>query len=739
MGIIINDKQNRIHLFTENTSYVLEVFEGELLHAYWGSRLELPEAFMVPIENMSSFYPNPNGDNKTYSLDILPREFPDFGRSDYRNPAIRLRLEDGSSITKFHVSSFELSKGKPVVPGLPATYAEDGDLVETLIVELIDDKSSIHAYLYYSIFETYDVITRHVQIVNKSQTNVLVDLAMSASVDFYGDHDFEMIHFNGSWARERELSRVSVSKSTHIIESRRGASSHMQNPLVLLARPSTTDLTGDVYGMNLVYSGNYKAVVEVNSYDSTRYQMGLNDFDFEWQIEPGKSFFTPEVVMTFSNEGFNGMSYNYHRLYQNRLCRGMYRDKERPILINNWEATYFDFDAQKIKDIVDVASDLEMEVFVLDDGWFGKRNSDTTSLGDWYVNKDKLPDGLTGISRYTESKELSFGLWFEPEMVSLESELYKKHPDWCLHTEGHSRSEGRNQLVLDLSREDVQNYIIESLDLILKSHPIKYVKWDMNRNMTEVGSKLLLASNQREVSHRYILGLYRILETITQKYSHILFESCSGGGGRFDPGMLYYMPQTWTSDNTDAHDRISIQYGTSYAYPQITMGAHVSMSPNHQVGREIDLERRTLTAMMANMGYELDLTVLTSHECEQLKNHIRYYKRIRRDIQFGRLYRIHHDEKRTAFMIESEDQKRYYVFYYRGLNRPNITKMTLPLYYLSEGGYQIRKIDIDTVIEDSIPHEDETVYPASYLNKKGYTFDYQKHDFDGQLLVFTKL
>ena len=738
MGIYINQSKQQIHLYTKNTSYVIETLDGELIHSYWGKRIELPDASpLIPIEASVSFYPNPNKENPSYSLDTIPREYPDFGRSDYRSPSVRLRLEDGTSITKFQIVGLSEFLGKATIEGLPSTYAEEDDAVSTLVIELEDANTGVVIELFYTVNESYDAITRHVKYTNNGEESVFLESAMSASVDFYSDNNFDLVHFNGSWGRERELSRFPVGKATHVIESKRGASSHMQNPLVLLSRPGTDDLQGDVYGMNLVYSGSFKTTVEVNSYNSTRFAMGINDFDFDWYLEPDATFTTPEVVMVFSDEGFNGMSHIYHKLYRERLCKGKYRDQERPVLINNWEATYFQFTQEKLQAIGDAASQLGIELFVLDDGWFGKRDSDASGLGDWFVNKDKLKNGLSGVADYMINKDLQFGLWFEPEMISVDSDLYREHPNWCLHAPNHTRTEGRNQLVLDMSRLDVQDYLIKVIGDVLRSHPITYVKWDMNRNMTEVHSELLASHQQGETSHRYILGLYRVMETITSEFTDILFESCSGGGGRFDPGMLYYMPQTWTSDATDAYERQFIQYGTSFAYPAITMGAHVSVAPNHQTGRFIHLQTRAHVAMTANLGYELDLSALTEEERAQVSNQIAYYKSIRKDIQFGRFYRLlsPYGNKGTCFMIESEDKNRYYVFYFRGVKRLNYGKFTLPLVYLTEGDYKVETIKFDG---NEAPSEEDVRYPSSYLNRFGYTFDLQWQDFDSTMVVFTK-
>ncbi len=750
MAIQLDHQNKRAHLYNDRISYVMETFEGELIHSYWGKRMTLPEwSPIIPVDVFASFYPNPNPDNPTYSLDTLPREYPDFGRSDYGHPAVRVRLHDGTAITRFVVKSMELVDEKKPLKGLPYVYTEEGDDVQTLKVTLGDQKSGLFLDLYYTIHSDYDAIIRHCEIRNQGQETCQIENLMSASLDFYNDRNFDLIHFPGSWSRERDFSRIPVGRSSHLVESRRGSSSHMQNPLVLLARPETDDLGGQVYAMNFVYSGSFKAVVEVNSMDSTRFQMGLQDFDFSWKLKAGESFTSPEVVMVYSDQGFNGMSDAFHRLYRNRLMRGEHRDKERPVLINNWEATYFEFTEDKLKSICDVASETGLELFVLDDGWFGVRNSDRSGLGDWFVNKDKLPEGLKGTADYINGKGMQFGLWFEPEMISADSDLYRAHPNWILHAKGHIRSQGRNQMVLDYSRRDVQDYIIEVVGNILASHPIEYVKWDMNRNMTEVHSEILPIDRQGEVTHRYMLGLYRVLGKLTERFPQILFESCSGGGGRFDPGMLYYMPQTWTSDDTDAHERLSIQYGTSFAYPPIAMGAHVSVAPNHQVGRMTSLKTRALTSMMANLGYELDLSQLSQDEKDQVKRQVAFYKSIRKDIQFGRFLRLlaPGDSRGTAFMTESPDKKRYYLFYFRGLNRPHVASFTLPLHYLAHGSYKGKIINFDDgkAMDHTFPippMDNETLgkrtYTSDFLNRFGYTFDRQAGDFDSHLIIFER-
>ncbi len=542
-----------------------------------------------------------------------------------RTPAVELQFSDGTSATDFRYESHNIYAGKNKLNNLPATYVEDENEAMTLELTLVDSLKNVKLILSYSVFEEFDAITRSVKIINESNEDVNINRVLSANVDFR-DSDYELLQLSGAWARERHIIRKEIRSGSQSIESRRGSSSHAQNPFMALVRKDTTEQHGEVYGFSLIYSGNFLANVEVDMYENARAQIGINPFDFTWLLKSKEEFTAPEAVLVYSNEGLTGMSHIYNCLYGKRLCKGKYRDEVRPILINNWEATYFDFNETKIKEIAREATNLGMELFVLDDGWFGKRDDDNSSLGDWFVNEEKLKGGLNKLATEINEMGLQFGLWFEPEMVSPISELYKKHPDWCIHIPGRNRSEARRQLILDYSREDVCNYIIEKISEVLSSAPISYVKWDMNRNMSEIGSAKLPANRQREVAHRYILGLYKVLEEITTRFPDVLFESCSGGGGRFDPGMLYYMPQTWTSDNTDAIERLKIQFGTSMVYPNASIGCHVSAVPNHQVDRITPIETRGVVAMSGNFGYELDITKLPESEKEIIKEQVKLYK-----------------------------------------------------------------------------------------------------------------
>ncbi|MFC3799677.1 alpha-galactosidase [Cohnella sp. GCM10012308] len=674
MAILFDREHQTFHLQTPNTSYIITIVEGLYpAHVYWGPKLRNASwPGGLTLRERSSFSPTPNPDKPLLSLDSLLQEYPGYGSGDFRSPAYQFGLSDGTTVAELVYRDHRIFAGKPKLEGLPATYAESDDEAATLELTLHDSYSGLIAVLSYTTFRDSDAIARSVRYVNESDKSVRIRRALSASVDFNNDA-YELVHLNGAWANERNLSRRALVQGQQGIESRRGSSSHQHNPFVALVSPNAGEEQGDAYGFSLVYSGSFAASAEVDQFRTTRVSIGINPFDFEWLLEPGQSFQTPEAVLVYSNEGLGGMSRTYHRLYRSRLSRGEFRDRTRPVLVNNWEATYFDFNADKIAAIAEEGARLGIELFVLDDGWFGYRNDDTTSLGDWKVDLKKLPQGLDDLAKRVNAHGLQFGLWFEPEMISPDSDLYRAHPDWCLHVEGRRRTQGRRQLILDLSRDDVCDYIIDTVGGVLASAPIAYVKWDMNRNMSEIGSALLPPERQRETAHRYMLGLYRVLETITSRFPHILFESCSGGGGRFDPGMLHYMPQTWTSDNSDAVCRLKIQYGTSLVYPISSMGAHVSAVPNHQVHRVTSLKMRGDVAMSGNFGYELDLTKFTPEEKEEVKAQVSTYKELRELVQFGDLYRLKSpfEGNDTAWSVVSADKSEAFVAFFRVLAQPN--------------------------------------------------------------------
>ncbi|MGN7358623.1 alpha-galactosidase [Paenibacillus sp. SAF-054] len=728
MGIHFDSQQQLFHLQTKGTSYVFQILpSGYAAHLYYGKRLRASDlSWLFVTKERCSFSPNPIPEDRSISLDTLPQELPVYGTSDYRTPLLQAKLVDGTTITEFKYVSHRTEQGKPSLAGLPAVYAERESEAETLVLTMQDSAAGLQVELIYSVLEDYDAITRSMRIVNDSDANVELLRALSASVDF-PHMDYEWLQLSGAWTREREVVRRPLAYGMQAVESRRGSSSHQQNPFAALLSPGADEDHGDVYGFSLVYSGSFLAQAEVDQFRTTRLSIGINPFDFTWLLESGQSFQTPETVMVYSAEGLGGMSRIYHKLYRERLARGQFRDKERPVLVNNWEATYFNFNADKIEHIAKAGQELGIELFVLDDGWFGHRDRDDSSLGDWKVDMNKLPDGLDDLVQRVNRMGMQFGLWFEPEMVSPDSDLYRKHPDWCLHVPGRRRTEGRQQLILDYSRQDVRDEIVRMISDVLGSAPITYVKWDMNRNMTEIGSALLPPQRQRETAHRYMLGLYEVMERITSSFPHILFESCSGGGGRFDPGMLYYMPQTWTSDNTDAVARLRIQYGTSLVYPVSSMGSHVSAVPNHQVQRVTSLDMRGLVAMSGNFGYELDLTRFNDEEKEQVKAQVALYKEIRGLVQFGLHYRLlsPFEGNETAWMFVAEDGEEAVVFYFRVLSESNAPLSRLKLKGLDpDADYEILG--------------QEGLYSGDALMYAGVSVGEDRGDFHGELIRLKK-
>ncbi|CAI3552792.1 putative alpha-galactosidase [Clostridium neonatale] len=692
MGIRFNEQNKLFNIESKNTSYILNVLEtGHIAHLYWGRKINSNKidylikkrqcgSFLADLDNIDDFH-----------LEAVPQEYPSYGNPDLRSPAIQIKLSNGTTVTDFRYYSHKIFKGKNKLQGLPATYVENDNEAETLEITLNDSLANLKLILSYTVFEEYDAITRNVKVINDSNEEIDILRVLSANVDF-NHSEFDFIQLSGAWARERHIVRTPLRSGGQCVESRRGASSHAQNPFMALVSHEANEDVGDVYGFNLIYSGNFLANVEVDMHNNSRAQIGINPFDFTWNLESKQEFQTPEVVMAYSPNGLTGMSHIYHDLYRERLVRGSYRDKERPILINNWEATYFDFDNEKIKEIAKEASDLGIELFVLDDGWFGERNSDDSSLGDWFVNENKIKCGLNSLVKDINDLGMKFGLWFEPEMISPNSNLYREHPDWCIHIENRTRSLARKQLVLDLSRDEVCDAVIKMITDVLKSAPISYVKWDMNRNITELGSPAWPPKKQKELAHRYMLGLYKILENITSNFPDILFESCSGGGGRFDGGMLYYMPQTWTSDDTDAIERLKIQEGTSLVYPSISMGSHVSAVPNHQVNRITPLSTRGIVAMAGSFGYELDVTKMTDIEKEEVKKQIELYKSIRKVVQFGDLYRLKSPFKsnEVSWITLSKDKEFAIVSYVKQYSEVNKIPGRLKLKALDENSlYEI--------------------------------------------------
>lgn len=728
INIFFDSEKKTFHLQNKHISYVMKIIkDGYLSHMYFGKRIkEYRESNPIGFYDRG-FAPNPDPDDRTFSLDTVPQEYPAYGNGDFRTPAYQVELENGSRVTDLRFKNYKIYDGKPELNGLPSTYVEEKSEAKTLEIEMEDKLIGLNLTLVYTIYRDFDVIVRSVKFENNGTEVLNLQRALSTCVDFR-ENDFELITLYGAHTNEKNIARRPLVSGIQKVESSRGASSPQQAPYLALVRKNTDEDHGEVYSFNFVYSGNFTAEVQVDQYCNTRVTMGINPFDFSWILEQGESFQTPEVIMTYSCNGLNEMSKTYHGLYSTRLCRGKFRDKERPVLINNWEATYFDFNDDKIEEIAKCGKELGIELFVLDDGWFGKRDDDKSSLGDWIVDKNKLPNGLNNLVDKITSFGMEFGIWFEPEMISENSDLYRKHPDWALHVPGRKSTVGRNQFVLDLSRKEVCDYVINAVSEILDNPKITYVKWDMNRHMTEIWSESLEPKRQKEVAHRYMLGLYYILEKLTSKYKDVLFEGCSSGGGRFDPGMLYYMPQTWTSDNTDAICRLKIQYGTSLVYPPITMGAHVSVVPNKQVGRITPLTTRTHVAMSGNFGYELDLTNLSKEEKKEVKNHIALYKKIRSTIQFGDFYRIlsPFETNETAWNFVSKNKTEFVGMYFK---------------ILSESGSAIRVLKFKGLNEDFSYKNLETneVFRGDELMNVGITIYRVKEDFISKLWRFKKI
>ncbi|RKD76177.1 alpha-galactosidase [Sinobaca qinghaiensis] len=697
MPIHYTSSTQTFHLQSKQVSYIFRVLQnGQLGHLYYGKKLTHREDYshLHRIEARSNTAAVYEG-NLDFSLETIRQEFPSYGTTDFREPAFQVEQPDGSRITQFEFMDYAISAGKPKLEGLPAVYTEKDKEASTLIIRLHDDRLNMDIHLSYTIFEKTGVITRSSSFTNRGSDTVKLSKGMSLSVDM-PDYDYEMVHLSGAWARERHVKTRQLEEGIQQIGSTRGISSAQHNPFFALKRPHTTEHTGEVFGFSLVYSGNFKAQVEVDHFGTSRAMIGLNDFDFSWQLQEGETFQTPEAVMVYSSSGMNGLSHAFHDLFSKRLVRGKWRDKERPVLINNWEGTYFNFTEDKIVEMAEQAKECGIELFVLDDGWFGKRDDDTTSLGDWSADERKLPNGVKGLADKVKAAGMDFGLWFEPEMISKESELYKAHPDWLLQAEGRRSSHGRNQFVLDFSRKEVVDHMYNQIADVLKGAPISYIKWDMNRPLTEIMSSGYPAERQQEIAHRYVLGVYDLYERLTSDFPDVLFESCASGGCRFDPGMLYYAPQTWTSDNTDAIERLKIQYGTSFLYPIKTMGAHVSDVPNHQVHRITSLETRARVSFFGNFGYELDIT--KEKDLSVLKDQVSFYKKHRTVLQEGRFYRLESpfegDGNVTSWMVVDEHQQQAVAARYQVLEKPN---SGLPRFYfkglLEDVLYQVEGSD----------------------------------------------
>lgn len=714
--ITFEEQKGVFRLDNEHLSMVLalradDMGSRELLLTYLGlpiqgadctERMEYPELSSHESERMA-----------------LPYACPTEGRGDYRPCMVCARDASGQRCTELYYTGYEIVLGKPKLAGLPATYTEAEAEAETLTVMLTDPVTGLEMRLSYTIFAALSAIACSAQLSNHGEQPLLLTNAASFCLTLPGCYD--MLHLHGTWARERAVERVAPARLTRMIESTRGASGHEHNPFAALVTPEATEFSGECFGVTLVYSGDFRIAVDENPLESTRVVAGLNPRTFEWRLNPGETFQTPEALCAYSQRGLNGMSQTLHQLMRTRLCRGEWRDMERPILINNWEATYFDFNHEKILEIARAAQAVGVELMVLDDGWFGHRDADNSSLGDWVEDRRKLPRGLRALAEDVNALGMQFGLWFEPEMVSPDSDLYRAHPDWCLHAQGRRRTQARQQLILDMSRADVQDYVIEAVSAVLRSAPISYVKWDMNRNFKEVGSALLLDGREGEISHRYMLGLYHVLEAVTSAFPHVLFENCAGGGGRFDAGMLYYMPQTWTSDDTDAVERLQIQYGTSMCYPTSAMGAHVSACPNHQVKRVTSMRMRGDVALGGNFGYELDMSKQTPEDLEEIRRQVQQVKKLRHTTQQGVFTRLKSPFEGNVTAWQFADEHYVILCVYRVMDKPHAPREVIRMANVPQGVYRL---------------EDGTVMTSDTMMHAGVTVAFGHGDFASRVMVF---
>lgn len=658
MGIVYSKSDRTFTIQTKNTTYQMQVDPyGFLLHLYYGKKTDgsCMDYLLTYYDRGFSGNPFDAGDDRTYSMDALPQEYPSYGTGDYRSTALIVENADGSTACDLRYRSHRIFNGKYKIPGLPAVYADETES-QTLEIVMEDAVTGVEVTLQYGVLPDYDVITRSEKIVYRGEGKICIRKAQSACLDFV-QGKYDLLTFYGRHAMERTMQREPVTHGSHVIGSVRGTSSHQYNPMMILADENTTDQYGNCYAMSFVYSGNFKGETLKDQFGQTRALMGLQDEMFSYPLAEGETFYTPEVLLTFSGSGMNLLSQNLHRCIRQHICRGKYKESVRPVLVNSWEASYFDFDGDTLYELAKEAKHAGIDMLVLDDGWFGKRDDDNSGLGDWFVNEKKLGGTLGDLIKKINDLGVKFGIWVEPEMISEDSDLYREHPDWALTIPGRNPVHARNQLVLDFSRKEVVDHIFDQICKVLDQGNIEYVKWDMNRSLMDVFSRG--TEDQGRVMYDYVLGLYDFLERIVTRYPDLLIEGCSGGGGRFDAGMMYYTPQIWCSDNTDALDRLQIQYGTSFGYPVSAVGSHVSAVPNHQTGRITSLHTRGVVAMAGTFGYELNLGKLSEEEKQEIRLQVEEYRKFAPLIQTGLYYRLSDParEEYAAWAFVSEDQK----------------------------------------------------------------------------------
>ena len=674
MAITYNEQFKIFKLDTANTSYMIGIVDEEQFvgHIYYGAKIRMQDATYLMRTMENPLVPSINNRERCSFLDTFPMEYPGHGAGDYREGCIRVKTKAGHSVVGLQYESYKILDEKPALEGLPSSFAGN-EACQTLVLTCKDSILDLEVELLYSVFEKEDIITRSVRVINHSADPIYLTKVYSACVDM-DDRDYEWLTLHGSWARERQIERKKLGYGKQSVGSVRGESSHQEHPFIAWMDPDTTQTQGDVYAMHFVYSGNFQAQIEKSQFESIRVTMGINAEDFCWKLKQGQCFTAPEVVLTFSSEGMGNMTRNLHDFYRDHMIRSKYTHMKRPILINNWEATYFDFNTEKLLSIAKRASELGIEMLVMDDGWFGHRNDDSTSLGDWFVNEEKITGGLKYLVDEVNKLGLKFGIWMEPEMISPDSKLYEQHPDWAIAVPGRTATLSRNQYVLDLSRKEVRDYVYDMISNILHSANIEYVKWDMNRQLSDMGSYELPADRQGELYHRYVLGVYELQERLITEFPDLLLENCSGGGARFDPGMLYYSPQIWCSDDTDAVERLKIQEGTALMYPLSAMGAHISVCPNHTVGRNTPFETRGNVALAGTFGYELDITKIPQEDQEMIPQQVQMYHKYNDLVREGDYYRIasyRENHEFDCYLVAAKDKKEALVTFVQVIGRPN--------------------------------------------------------------------
>ena len=743
MSIVFYEKERLFKLDTPNTSYIMGIVDEEnfLAHVYYGERLADHRAGYLLRTQENPFVPSVNNRDRIAFLDSFPMEYATHGIGDCRESCISIRTMGGNTALSLSYVSHEIKRGKApfgeilygggclekdVLGELPASFGEEG---ECGVLEVLceDRVTGLQMILQYGVFEDVDVITRSIRVINQGAQDLYLTKVYSACLDM-DNRGFESVTLPGPGARERQIQSLPVSRMKHTVESLRGETSHQDHPFMALKTPGTTQETGEVYAMHFVYSGNFRVQVQEDPYEQIRMVMGINPEDFCWKLAPGAQFQAPEVVMTYSGEGLGKMTRTFHDFYRRHLIRGEYRDKKRPILINNWEATYFDFDADKLISIAREASGLGIEMLVMDDGWFGNRFDDNRALGDWVVNEEKLKGGLKYLVDEVNKLGMKFGIWFEPEMISPDSDLYRAHPDWAIAISGRQPGLARNQYVLDLARKEVRDHVYESVAKVLRSANIEYVKWDMNRQLSDIGSAALAADQMGEFYHRYVLGVYEMQGRLTREFPHLLLENCSGGGARFDPGMLFYSPQIWCSDDTDAVERLKIQEGTALVYPLSTMGAHVSDCPNHVLHRTVPFETRGYVALAGTFGYELDVTRIPGEDRRQIPGQTAMYHKYNDLVREGDYYRIASYAENHYFDcwgVVSKDRCEALYTFIQVLNRPNYHSRRIRLKGLDpEKTYRIEG--------------EERTYRGELLMKAGINLANPEGDFRGRLIHLTE-